>query len=92
MARFQLHRKENGRWIDVATAVLYIKDGGAWRSATKAEADVFEVQVDGTLRIPGADPVTISVDIPKRDEGEDGDYYALLYPAGWVGRVWLEEP
>ena len=85
MARTKLFRNENGQSITVAMAVWYIKDSGAWRETTKPEMEVMEVQMPVRADVM---PVTFGVQWPVPEDGEDGDYYALLYPVGWEGEVW----
>lgn len=80
-----MYRKESGRWIAIATAVIYIKDVGQWRELNKPEVEVLDIQNGLTASNP---PMTTSIDIPRADQGEDGDYYALLYPLDWKGDVW----
>ena len=82
-----LHRTENKQRIRVATAVIYIKDSRRWRETTRAEMQVLEIQTPVHFDIL---PMTIGVQFPLREEGEDGDYYALLYPVGWDGEVWSD--
>ena len=85
MARTKLYRNENGQQITVAMAVIYIKDSDGWRETSKPEMEVMEVQSPVRSDVM---PMTIGVQPPKQEEGEDGDYYALLYPVGWEGEVW----
>ena len=66
-------------------AFFYIRDSSIRRETTKSEMEVMEVQMPGRFDIM---PLNIGVQFPVRDEGEDGDYYALLYPVGWEGKVW----
>ena len=82
-----LHRIENKQRIRVATAVIYIKDSRRWRETTRAEMQVLEIQTPVHSDIM---PMKIGVQFPLREEGEDGDYYALLYPVGWDGEVWSD--
>ena len=94
--RTKLHRKERGVWIAIGTAVFYIKDSGVWREITKAEMDVFGIQTDKADNKVPSDILNISIDLPKPEVGEDGDYYALLYPLAqdgemWDGEVWVAE-
>lgn len=85
MARTTLYRKENGQWMALAVAVIYINDSGVWRETTKSEMDVMEVQTPVRSDVM---PMKIGTQFPLEEEGEDGDYYALLYPVGWEGEVW----
>ena len=85
MARTTFYRKENGQQITVGMAVMYIKDSGAWRETKKAEMDVMGIQSPVRSDVM---PMTIGVEFPVAENGEDGDYYALLYPVGWEGEVW----
>ena len=91
MARTKLHRKEqNGEWIVIGTAVFYINDAGKWRETTKAEMDVFQIQIDVADSAPV--PLQTNTMFPDPATGEDGDYYALIYPVGWDGPVWNDTP
>ena len=83
--RTKLYRTENRQRILVAMAVIYIKDALRWRETTRAEMEVLEIQ---TPLHSGILPMKIGVQFPLRNEGEDGDYYALLYPVEWDGEVW----
>ena len=88
--RTKVHRKERGEWITIGTAVIYINDLGVWRETTKSEMEVLDIQSGMTTSNP---PIKISIDLPTREDGSDGDYYALLYPLGkdgelWDGEVW----
>ena len=94
MVRFKIHRGERGVWMHICSAVLYIKDAGVWRLATKAEGDVWEIQLNGMS--VDAMPFLTSAAIPASNIGTDGDYYALLYPLAqdggiWDGEVWSAE-
>ena len=82
--RAKIYRKEQDRAIPIATAVFYIREG-SWRLATKAECDVFEIQ---NKLADNRGEITVSIDIPHPEFGENGDFYALLYPLGWRGYVW----
>ena len=89
--RTKLYRKERGSWIAIGTAVVYIKDAGVWRETTKAEMEILDIQTSMTTSNP---PMNISIDVPRAEDGSDGDYYALLYPLGrdgelWDGEVWV---
>ena len=91
MVRFKIHRKEKDQWLAICSAILYIKDRGAWRLATKAEGDVFGIQIQEVA--VDTIPFPITVRIPESHIGADGDYYALLYPLApngesWDGEVW----
>ena len=88
MARTKMYRKERGEWIAIATAVIYIREAGQWRETSKPEMDVLEIQNGLTTSNP---PMTTSIDLPGTGHGEDGDYYALLYPLAWEGEVWSAE-
>lgn len=83
--RTKVHRKERGEWIAIGTAVVYIKDSGEWRETTKAEMEVLDIQTSMTTSNP---PINISIDLPRPQDGSDGDYYALLYPLGQNGELW----
>ena len=94
MVRFKIHRKERGQWLAICTAILYIRGGGVWRLATKAEGDVLEVQINGMSA--DAIPFPTSIATPAFNIGPDGDHYALLYPLAqdggmWDGEVWSTE-
>ena len=83
--RIEVHRKELGLWILIGTAVLYIKESGVWRLATRAEADILKMQSGLTTSNP---PIEARVNLPTSDMGENDDFYALLYPVGWTGEPW----
>ena len=61
------------------------RDSGIWRETTRAEMEVLDIQNSMTTANP---PMKISVSVPTREEGSDGDYYALLYPLGQDGQLW----
>ena len=91
--RIKMHRKERDEWLAIGTAVIYIKDSGTWRQITKSEMDVLEIQ--SNMTIPDSNPLlnSLRIDFPRSEEGNDGDYYALLYPLSkdgefWDGEVW----
>ena len=52
---------------------------------TKLEMDLVEVRTPVRSDVM---PLKIGVQFPFPEDGEDGDYYALLYPFGWEGEVW----
>lgn len=83
--RTKLHRKEKGKWIAIGTAVVYIKDSDEWRETTRTEMEVLDIQSSMTTSNP---PMNISIDLPRAEDGTDGDYYALLYPLGQNGKAW----
>ena len=90
MIKAIFHRNENNKHIKIATGIIYIKDSGVWRFATKGEVDVLEIQNN---MAGNQFPIEISINIPRREIGNDGDYYALLYPLSqdggfWDGEVW----
>ena len=91
MVRATLHRKENGQTVPIGRAVFYIKEGEIWRFASKPEVDLLEIQSPINVPIAGPSPVRISADLPNDQDGEDGDYYALIYSVDWTGPVWLEQ-
>ena len=83
--RTKLHRKERDEWLAIGTAVVYIKESGVWRETTKAEMEILDIQNSMTINNP---PINISMDLPRSQDGSDGDYYALLYPLGQDGELW----
>ena len=85
--RTTLYRTENGQRVTVAMAVIYIKDSHRWRETTRVEIEVLEIQTPVHSDIL---PMKVGVQFPRREEGEDGDYHALLYPVGWDGEVWSD--
>lgn len=91
--RTKIHRKEGSEFIAIGTAVVYIKDSGVWRETTKVEMEVLDIQSSMTTSNP---PFNITIDLPRPEDGSDGDYYALLYPLGqdgelWDGEVWAAD-
>ena len=55
--------------------------------------DVLEVHSNMTISDSNPIANNLRVDFPSLEEGNDGDYYALLYPLSkdggfWDGEVW----
>lgn len=67
--------------------------------ATKAEDEILDARARMIpLELPGSGdaysmpeheyPAMPNTRIPYDSEGEDGDYYYLIYPLDWEGPVW----
>ena len=91
MQRIVIHRNDEGKPVRICSGVLYVKEAGCWRLATKAEADTNFVLMEQAQFDSASMPIRITPPLPT--EGANGDCIVLLYPLGsdggfWDGEVW----